>query len=160
MYADILDTPIGPLRVEATENAITAIRFVYEKEDLIANSTPLTDEALFQLKRYFKGNQQSFDLPLANTGSEFQNKVWEQLHLIPFGHTSTYSKIARALGDDKTVRAVGSANGKNPFAIVVPCHRVIGANGDLVGYAGGLHRKQWLLKFEKSFITQQLNLFS
>ncbi len=114
-----------------------------------------------QLQEYFSGQRQQFDLPLAPAGTPFQQKVWQQLLQIHFGHTITYAEIARRLGDPKTIRAAGTANGKNPIAIVIPCHRVIGMNGDLVGYAGGLPNKKWLLDHEMTVYRgiSQLTIF-
>jgi methylated-DNA-[protein]-cysteine S-methyltransferase len=102
-----------------------------------------------QLDAYFAGELVAFDVPLAVHGTEFQKRVWDQLVQIPYGETISYSELARRLGDLKLVRAVGLANGRNPISIIVPCHRVIGADGSLVGYGGGLERKQWLLEHEE-----------
>jgi methylated-DNA-[protein]-cysteine S-methyltransferase len=117
----------------------------------------ITEETVKQLDRYFEGNLKKFELPLAPEGTEFQQKVWHELASIPFGETWSYLDLARKVGTDKHTRAVGLANGKNPIAIIIPCHRVIGNNGDLTGYAGGLHRKKWLLAHEAAYV--QLSLF-
>jgi methylated-DNA-[protein]-cysteine S-methyltransferase len=101
-----------------------------------------------QLDAYFGGELEAFDLPLAPTGTAFQLRVWEELQRIPFGETISYSELAERIGNPRTVRAVGLANGRNPISIIVPCHRVIGADGSLVGYGGGLDRKRWLLEHE------------
>ena len=111
-----------------------------------------TESARTQLFEYFNGQRNSFDLPLEPYGTEFEQKVWDQLQHIPFGSTTNYGTIAKKVGDKKAAQAVGSANGKNPIAIVIPCHRVIGANNDLTGYAGGLQRKEWLLKHEGALL--------
>lgn len=144
-----IDSPIGGLRIHASAGLITAI-------DFGATATghrtpdPLLDRAEQQLGEYFAGDRQDFDLPLANDGSEFQQKVWSELLRIPFGQTATYGEIAARLGYDNTVaRAVGAANGANPIPIVVPCHRVIGSDGTLTGYAGGIERKTALLHLEQ-----------
>lgn len=158
MYSDYVNTPIGILKVVASENSIQEIEFVSGAETN-HTSNQLTDEACFQLKQYFDGRLTQFDLPLKPLGTPFQGTVWQQLKEIPFGKTSTYGNIAKALGDPNKVRAVGNANGQNPIAIVIPCHRVIGSSGQLVGYAGGLHRKQWLLDFESQITSKQMNLF-
>lgn len=143
-----MDSPIGGLRIRASAGLVTAINF-----DAVAAGNrvedPLLDRAEEQLGEYFAGQRTCFDLPLAHDGSEFQQKVWSELVRIPYGETATYGEIARRLGYDNAVsRAVGSANGSNPIPVVVPCHRVVGANGTLTGYAGGLERKQILLQLE------------
>lgn len=143
-----MDSPIGGLRIRISAGLITAIDFdarpARERVD-----DPLLDLAEAQLCEYFAGQRTAFDLPLAHDGSPFQQQVWSELMHIPYGETATYGAIARRLGYDTAVsRAVGSANGSNPIPIVVPCHRVIGANGTLTGYAGGLERKQALLQLE------------
>jgi methylated-DNA-[protein]-cysteine S-methyltransferase len=114
-------------------------------------------ECVFQLKQYFMGNRQCFDLALDLHGTPFQLRVWQELCKVPFGTTITYEKLAKKLGDKKAQRAVGGANGKNPVSVIIPCHRVIGKQGKLVGYAGGLDRKKWLLEFEHAF--SQMDLF-
>jgi methylated-DNA-[protein]-cysteine S-methyltransferase len=118
-------------------------------------------QALEQLDAYFDGHQKQFSFPLNPEGTPFQLRVWNELVNIPFGETTSYIRIAQKLGDKKLVRAVGMANGKNPIAISIPCHRIIGHNGNLVGYAGGLWRKEWLLKHEAQFSGKpvQLSLF-
>jgi O-6-methylguanine DNA methyltransferase len=114
-----------------------------------------------QIKEYFEGNRQEFQLPLIFTGTDFQKRVWESLQKIPYGAIRSYKQQAMALGDLKVIRAVAAANGKNCFAIIVPCHRVIAENGNLTGYAGGLAKKKWLLNFEKnhSLVIHQTSLF-
>jgi len=114
-----------------------------------------------QLEAYFEGELHTFDLPLSPQGTVFQKRVWEELKLIPIGKTSTYLRVAQQLGDRKAIRAVGTANGRNPISIIVPCHRVIGSDGSLTGYAGGLWRKRWLLEHEQKMIgaDRQLSLF-
>jgi len=111
-----------------------------------------TESAKTQLREYFEGNRDQFDLPLLLEGTNFERKVWDQLKTIPAGSTTSYGKIASTLGDIKYSQAVGSANGKNPISIVIPCHRVIGSDNKLVGYAGGLDRKEWLLKHEGALL--------
>lgn len=159
MFYDYLHSPTGTLKVETNESKITSIEFLFDKTLEEVSPNHLTDEAIFQLKQYFNGHLTNFDLPLQQIGTPFQLKVWKTLPNIPFGHTWSYGQLATALGDKNKVRAVGAANGKNPFAIVVPCHRVIGQSGELVGYAGGIKRKQWLLNFERSLISGQTELF-
>ncbi len=143
-----MDSPIGGLRIRASAGLITAIDFDAEAVGR-PRPDPLLDRAQQQLIEYFEGDRTSFDLPLARDGSEFQLKVWSALNTIAYGRTATYGEIARQLGYDTAVsRAVGSANGSNPIPIVVPCHRVIGSNGTLTGYAGGVERKRILLDLE------------
>ncbi|MBD0368698.1 MAG: methylated-DNA--[protein]-cysteine S-methyltransferase, partial [Flavisolibacter sp.] len=114
---------------------------------------PVLKTVLQQLQEYFEGKRKIFDLPLQQQGTEFQQRVWNQLLQVPFGKTISYLELARKIGDVKAIRAVGTANGKNNLAIVVPCHRVIGTNTRLTGYAGGLWRKQWLLEHEAKYET-------
>ena len=105
-------------------------------------------KCVFQLQQYFDGNRKEFDLKLNPKGTEFQKRVWSQLQAIPYGKTTSYLEFSKQLGDAKAIRAVANANSKNPIGIVIPCHRVIGSDGRLTGYAGGLHRKKWLLEHE------------
>ncbi|HBF21299.1 MAG: cysteine methyltransferase [Owenweeksia sp.] len=154
-----LETEVGLLEIEASDEALTRVSFLFEDAPQKVSSTPLLEEAKSQFKAYFNSRLQSFDLPMEWSGTDFQKSVWQQLMDIPFGHTTSYGALAARLGDPKTVRAVGSANGKNPLAIIVPCHRVIGSAGQLVGYAGGLHRKKWLLQFEARQLSGQMSIF-
>ena len=147
------DTKIGRIGIEENGLAITKVYFMNndEQEEILEkNETALLKEAIKQLNEYFDGKRSSFDLQLQPQGTEFQNKVWKALIEIPFGETRSYGEIAKIIGNEKASRAVGMANNKNPIPIIVPCHRVIGANGKLVGYAGGLDIKEKLLKLEKS----------
>ena len=151
----LMDSPVGELRIVEEGGAITAIHFEPHEPGLgdgeRDDACPVLVEAARQLRAYFAGERQDFDLPLAPAGTPFQAKVWEQLRTIPFGETLTYGQIALRLGlTGHGSRAVGLANGRNPIPIVVPCHRVIGANGTLTGYAGGLPRKQTLLQLEQA----------
>ena len=147
-----MNTPVGLLIVEANDDGVTKVEFeAPEPVDVLpeAKPNPVVELALQQLEEYFAGKRQQFDLPLAAKGTEFRQQVWGALLDIPYGDTTSYSDIAHTLNNHKAVRAVGAANGANPIAIVVPCHRVIGKNGTLTGYAGGLNRKAWLLDFER-----------
>ena len=147
------NTKIGKIGIEEDGLAITKIYFINndEQEEILEkNETALLKEAIKQLNEYFDGERSSFDLKLQPQGTEFQNKVWKALIEIPFGETRSYGEIAKIIGNEKASRAVGMANNKNPIAIIVPCHRVIGANGKLVGYAGGLDIKEMLLNLEKN----------
>ena len=153
-YSMQLETPIGPLTVTATEKAVTAIRFgtqVPEGSTLCtgAEATPLLRKAAEEIGDYFAGSRRKFTLPLAPEGTPFQQKVWEALRTIPYGETRTYKQIAIQIGHNQSFRAVGMASNRNPSAIVVPCHRVIGYDGKLTGYAGGLDIKEQLLELEK-----------
>ena len=147
------NTKIGRIGIEENGTAITKIYFInkdVQEEILEKNETELLKEAIKQLNEYLDGKRSSFDLLLEPKGTEFQNKVWNALKEIPFGETRSYGEIAKIIGNEKAARAVGMANNKNPIAIIVPCHRVIGANGKLVGYAGGLDIKERLLNLERN----------
>jgi methylated-DNA-[protein]-cysteine S-methyltransferase len=154
-----LETPIGRITVTGSASAITRV-------DFDADALPEQDPALVpdvvrdcvqQLAEYFEGRRREFSVRLDPPGTPFQQRVWHALLAIPFGQTTTYGALASELGDPKTIRAVGRANGQNPIAIIVPCHRVIGSDGSLVGYGGGLWRKRWLLEHEGR--AAQLPLF-
>lgn len=148
IFYDHFDTPLGKLEISANSSAVLAILFVDEVRK--ANSGPLTDLAKGQLLAYFKGDLEKFDIPMDAKGTDFQKQVWQSLTTIGYGQTCSYSDIANKIENPKAVRAVGSANAKNPMTIVVPCHRVIGANGSLTGYASGVDRKAWLLNHESN----------
>ena len=145
-----LETPVGPVTVTATERAVTAVRFgaagpaVGQAGDL----PPVLRQAVEELREYFAGERREFTLPLAPAGTPFQQQVWTALREIPYGATCSYGRIAGRIGRPKACRAVGMANNRNPIAIVVPCHRVVGASGALVGYAAGLEVKEKLLALE------------
>ncbi|MBA4608561.1 methylated-DNA--[protein]-cysteine S-methyltransferase [Aeromicrobium sp. Marseille-Q0843] len=144
-----MDTPIGGLRLHVDAGLLTAIDFGAEARGERVED-PLLDQVERQLGEYFAGERHDFDLPVAADGTEFQKKVWAYLRTIPYGETVTYGQIATDLGYELGIsRAVGAANGANPIPIVVPCHRVIGSNGKLTGYAGGLDRKTTLLELER-----------
>ena len=146
---DYLSTATGLLKISANDLGISAITYV-EQQEQPPSQHPLLRKAKQQLSEYFNNEREVFNLPLAPTGTVFQCKVWQLLCDIPYGQTCSYGDIAKRLDNPKAVRAVGSANGKNPISIIVPCHRVIGANGTLTGYAGGLRRKAYLLQLENS----------
>jgi methylated-DNA-[protein]-cysteine S-methyltransferase len=144
---------IGDILIKDNGSAITEILFYKKdnyllKDEEVEKETPLIKEAFWQLSEYFEGNRRTFDLPLYLEGTEFQKKVWNALYTIPFGETRSYKEIASSVGNYKASRAIGNANNKNPIPIVIPCHRVIGANGKMVGYAGGLDIKMKLLELE------------
>jgi len=142
-------SPIGTLEITESNDAIVSITFLDEVPNMQQTSL-LLDECCKQLSEYFEGERKEFKLPLNPEGTEFQRSVWNLLQTIPFGQTVTYLEMAKRLGDPKVIRAAGTANGRNPIAIIIPCHRVIGSDGSLTGYAGGLARKQWLLEHESA----------
>jgi methylated-DNA-[protein]-cysteine S-methyltransferase len=153
-------TPLGDLLLTAAgDGRLTGLYLPDHRNGPSADPSPGDDRfaaAREQLDAYFTGELQEFDLPLAPEGTEFQLRVWDELTRIPFGETISYGELARRLGDPRLVRAVGTANGRNPLSIVIPCHRVIGADGSLVGYGGGLDRKRWLLDHEAVASGRQL----
>jgi methylated-DNA-[protein]-cysteine S-methyltransferase len=149
----VVPTPIDRLVVASDGSAIVGVWMANaEPEDATwadrCGTDSLLDEARGQLGAYFAGRLRGFDLPLAPNGTDFQRRVWSALREIPFGTTISYAELARRVSNAAAVRAVGAANGRNPIPIIVPCHRVIGTNGSLTGFGGGLHRKQWLLRHE------------
>ncbi|MFT6757823.1 MAG: methylated-DNA-[protein]-cysteine S-methyltransferase [Chitinophagales bacterium] len=147
MAIDYLSTPIGKLKIIANDSGLLSVKFV-EQTVADIDSNEHTQTGVTQLTEYFSGKRRQFDLTLTNAGTTFQNEVWQQLMAVPFGETASYQDIANNISKPKAVRAVGTANAKNPIFIIIPCHRVIGANGSLTGYAGGIDRKLWLLKHE------------
>jgi methylated-DNA-[protein]-cysteine S-methyltransferase len=150
---------IGLLEIVGTEVAITSVNFVEDISTAQVKVPVILEECVDQLDEYFRGVRKEFTLKLARQGTDFQKKVWQHLLEIPYGKTVSYLEIARTLGNEKTVRAVGGANGRNGISIIIPCHRVIGSNGDLTGYGGGLWRKAWLLQHEQSYsVGKQLPL--
>jgi methylated-DNA-[protein]-cysteine S-methyltransferase len=162
-YTVYYQSQVGLLKIIGTELAIQRIEFVDTQPDHNPTESgqlpPVISACIAQLEAYFRGQLQQFSLPLAPHGTEFQQSVWHELVNIPFGQTISYLEIARRIGNEKAIRAVGAANGQNPIVIVIPCHRVIGSNGQLTGYGGGLWRKAWLLNHEKSLTSPQLSLF-
>lgn len=144
-----METPLGWLRLEEGRRGILSVRFVPEAEEDHAQGARYLDRALCQLEEYFAGTRRRFDVPLDLRGTEFQRAVWRELTDIPFGQTRSYGQIAAALGNSRGARAVGMANNRNPAAVIVPCHRVIGADGAPVGYGAGIERKLCLLDFER-----------
>lgn len=150
-----IDSPLGPLRLLADDRGLRGIYMQrHQGEPLASGSTDTPDDhpilaiAATQLREYFAGDRRVFDLPLAAEGTEFQQRVWQALMALEFGQTCSYGALARAIGQPSASRAVGAANGRNPLSIVVPCHRVIGADGSLTGYGGGEANKRWLLEHE------------
>jgi methylated-DNA-[protein]-cysteine S-methyltransferase len=152
-YATITDSPLGELTLLSDGERLTGLYQPVHKGAPTDTSSWRWDagpfrDAVLQLAQYFAGERTRFDLPLGASGTTFQQQVWSALHTIPYGATATYRDIATAIGSPKAVRAVGLANGRNPISIIVPCHRVVGANGTLTGYGGGLAAKQLLLELE------------
>ena len=149
IYKAYYKSPLGPIEIVGSPDSILSLDFV---EDMLPGDGELTfcvKECLKQLNEYFKGQRREFFLNLEPEGTDFQKSVWRQLEKIPYGETTSYGAIADLLGKPTASRAVGNANGKNPISIVIPCHRVIGSDGSLTGYGGGLWRKRWLIGFEK-----------
>ena len=149
MKSLFFQTPIGLLKIAEDGLAITEIQLVNGSLPPDGEETPLLLEAKRQLLAYFSGERKDFDLPLAPKGTPFQQQVWAALQTIPYGETRSYQQIATQIGNPKACRAVGLANNKNPIIIAIPCHRVIGSNGKMVGYAGGISVKETLLELEK-----------
>jgi methylated-DNA-[protein]-cysteine S-methyltransferase len=141
-------TPVGIARITEDEGFISSISALDEEHEVISPSTPLLQTAITQLDEYFAGSRKVFDLPIKQSGTPFQQQVWEQLLQINYGRTITYAQQSNQMNSPLAIRAIAAANGKNSLWIVVPCHRVIGSDGSLTGYAGGLWRKQWLLEHE------------
>lgn len=157
MVTAVIYSPLGSIGIAGDRDGISRISVADQSVEL---STEIPDElqdVASQLTRYFSGDLQSFQLQINPRGTDFQKKVWHELLEIPFGESRTYLELARQVGDVKAIRAVAAANGKNPLWIVIPCHRVIGSDGSLTGYAGGLWRKKWLLEHEGQM--KQLSLF-
>ena len=162
-YKAYFQSEIGLLEIVGTEESIRMVNFVEvevgNEEMIQPDLPPVMSACLAQFDDYFRGDRQEFSLKLEPAGTDFQKAVWRQLLTIPYGQTVSYLDIARQVSNEKAVRAVGAANGQNPIAIIVPCHRVVGSNGQLTGYGGGLWRKAWLLNHEKKFSGQQMALF-
>ncbi|MEG0329704.1 MAG: methylated-DNA--[protein]-cysteine S-methyltransferase [Longicatena sp.] len=147
MYVEYYHSKIGWLKIVANYKAIIELTYVEQKQD--ANPNEITQACILQLAQYFNGSRTTFELPLEVNGTLFQEKVWKVVASIPYGETRSYKSVAKLCGNDKASRAVGNANNHNPIAIIIPCHRVIGSNGKLVGYAYGTQKKQFLLELEK-----------
>jgi len=149
------DSPVGILELSATDNGLSGLYFVEEKKD-VEKLNRILKNTIQQLDEYFNEGRKEFDLSIDLEGTEFQQKVWNELVKIPFGITKSYLDIAKNLGDRNSIRAVGLANGKNKIPIIIPCHRVIGAKGELTGFGGGIWRKRWLLDHESKYIQGTL----
>ena len=156
MKTVFINTPLGFTEIQGDENGISKIHVMNEDVEISTKIPKELKEAVLQLQDYFDGKRTTFTFPLNPSGTDFQKKVWNELLHIPFGKTCSYLELSKKLGDVKAIRAVASANGKNPLWIVVPCHRVIGSDGSLTGYAGGLWRKKWLLEHENPVKQESL----
>ena len=152
-----IQTPIGFLEIKGEPEAVFSIRFVDETREASVHASGMVEKAAFQLGEYFEGKRKDFELDLLPYGTPFQRKVWDSLQHIPYGKTISYLDLTKKIGPATAIRAVAAANGKNPIAVVIPCHRVIGRDGSLTGYAGGLHRKRFLLNLEAP--VKQTSLF-
>ena len=156
METAYLETPIGWARIEGDEQGLKSVSVLDDAPQNLDVVPEILEEAVYQLREYFEGNRHDFDLKLNPEGTSFQHKVWDLLSTLPYGKTISYLDLSRKLGDPKAIRAVAAANGRNPLWVIIPCHRVVGSDGSLTGYAGGLHRKKWLLDHEKGSYQQLL----
>ncbi len=152
----VIHTPLGFTKITGDNDGITSITVLNSDEKITDIIPQSLQECVYQLNDYFEGIRKNFDLKLNPEGTDFQQTVWKQLQTIPYGKTLSYLELSKQLGDVKAIRAVANANGKNPVWIIIPCHRVIGSDGSLTGYAGGLARKQWLLNHENPYKQQSL----
>ncbi|HJZ66286.1 MAG TPA: methylated-DNA--[protein]-cysteine S-methyltransferase [Candidatus Acidoferrum sp.] len=153
-FATLESTPVGPLRLVGGEMGLSMVWFLRGRKGEKPDTDWKEDPAFFmdvrrQLNEYFAGTLREFEIPLLMEGTEFQKRVWNRLRTIPYGETTSYGKLAKQIGEPRAVRAVGAANGQNPIPIIVPCHRVIGSNGSLTGFGGGLENKRKLLELER-----------
>jgi methylated-DNA-[protein]-cysteine S-methyltransferase len=156
METAFIHTPLGIAKLLGDENGLASITVLNDEIPISTVIPELLEDAVYQLQEYFEGSRDSFSLTLNPNGTNFQKRVWDALQDIPYGKTLSYLELSKILGDVKAIRAVAAANGKNPLWIVIPCHRVIGSDGSLTGYAGGLHRKKWLLDHESPAKQQSL----
>jgi methylated-DNA-[protein]-cysteine S-methyltransferase len=156
LYQLTYKSPIGIIRISADDEFICELTFIDDPEPSVINESPLLIGCAQQLDEYFSEERKTFSLPLHPKGTEFQMRIWQLLQEIPYGKTISYLDLAIKAGNRKSIRAVGLANGANKLAIIIPCHRVIGSSGKLIGYDGGLWRKEWLLKFERKDIQPEL----
>ena len=153
----IISSPLGMLEITGSHGVIFSVLFMDRKKAKPTKVPASLQKCVTQLEEYFLWKRKKFDLQLQPNGTTFQRHVWDALLKIPYGKTISYLKLAQQLGDEKSIRAVASANGRNPIAIIIPCHRVIGSTGEMIGYGGGINRKEWLLAHEKG--EEQLDLF-
>ncbi len=161
LYSSYYNSPLGYMEIIASDDALVAVKYGYDnsKDNPITNH--IISSCISQFNEYFAGTRQIFDITLNPSGTDFQKLVWHELIKIPYGETISYRELSRRLSNEKAIRAVGAANGKNPISIIIPCHRVIGADGSLTGYGGGLWRKKWLLEHEDKYskTERQLSIF-
>lgn len=158
-YQTCITSPSGYIKLVSTDTGVKEVTFLDEECESSESIPEILINLKKQLTEYFNGARTDFSIPLEPDGTDFQKKVWTELSCIPFGKTISYNELASKLGDPKVIRAAAAANGKNPIGIVIPCHRVIGKSGKLVGYAGGLGRKKWLLDHENRIANGVLELF-
>jgi len=151
-----INTPLGIAKITGDDIGLSSLTILSDETTVSDTIPDVLQDCVYQLQEYFNGERKQFDLKLNPEGTEFQKRVWELLSEISYGKTTSYLELSKRYGDAKAIRAVASANGKNPFWIVVPCHRVIGSDGSLTGYAGGIHRKKWLLEHESPYKQQSL----
>ncbi|OUR98110.1 cysteine methyltransferase [Flavobacteriales bacterium 33_180_T64] len=156
METCIIKSPLGFTKIIGNENGITQVTVLNSEEKETDVIPTELEDCVIQLREYFEGSRTQFDLKINPHGTEFQKTIWKLLEEIPYGKAISYLQLSKRLGDVKAIRAVANANGKNPLWIIVPCHRVIGSDGSLTGYAGGLYRKQWLLEHESPYKQQSL----
>ncbi|MCB4807369.1 methylated-DNA--[protein]-cysteine S-methyltransferase [Tamlana sp. 62-3] len=156
METCIIKSPLGFTKINGDVTGISSIVVLNSQEKPNDIIPEVLQDCVIQLNEYFQGTRKQFSLKLNPEGTDFQKRIWKLLEQIPYGKTLSYLELSKQLGDIKAIRAVANANGKNPLWIVIPCHRVIGSDGSLTGYAGGLHRKQWLLNHESPFKQQTL----
>lgn len=160
MSAYVHCSPVGNLLIEAEGTEITRCTFTEQPQSALASEDAVIRQCVNELEEYFSGNLRGFSVRVKLTGTPFQNRVWSELLKIPYGTTISYSELALRLGDPKCIRAAGTANGKNKIPIIIPCHRVIGKDGSLVGFGGGLDKKEWLLKHEGVIRSEQMKIFA
>lgn len=156
METCIINSPLGYTKIVGDVEGLQSVTVLNSEEKITDIIPEVLEDCVIQLKEYFEGKRKVFSLKLNQQGTEFQKKVWKQLVQIPYGKTTSYLELSKQVGNVKAIRAVANANSKNPLWIIVPCHRIIGSDGSLTGYAGGLHRKQWLLGHESPYKQQSL----
>ena len=156
MQQCFINTPLGITKIQGDINGISKVSVLNSNEKITDIIPEVLQDCVYQLQEYFEGSREKFNLKLNPIGTDFQTKVWDYLSRIPYGKTISYLELSKQLGNTKAIRAVANANGRNPIWIIIPCHRVIGSDGSLTGYAGGLHRKQWLINHESPSKQQSL----
>jgi methylated-DNA-[protein]-cysteine S-methyltransferase len=159
LFSSTFKSPLGCIKLECSSTHLLSVSFIDGDEILVDTHHPILAETTQQLQAYFEGELRSFHIPMNQNGTEFQKKIWDLLYSLPYGKTISYNELSKRYGDSKAIRAVASANGRNNIAIIIPCHRVIGSDRSLTGYAGGLWRKKWLLDHEAKFHSGVQHLF-